>query len=173
MPEYFVMNGDDDQERAYTIETIEEERYRVVTPEGEEFVVEGFEPESGRLHMLCGVDSHDVDVSETDDSFEIAMEGRRHHFEVLNEREKRMRVAGVGGRGADGPDLVSPMAGTVVEISADHEAAVEEGETVVIVEAMKMENDLKAHKTGVMTEVHVEPGDSVEIGDALVSISED
>lgn len=173
MPEYFVLNGDgDEDDPSYTVETIDDDTYRVETPDGEEYVVEAFEPESGRLHMLRGAESHDVDVTENEDTFEIAIEGRRHFFDVLNERQKRMRVAGVGGRGPDGPDLVSPMAGTVVDITADHESAVEEGETVVIVEAMKMENDLKAHKSGVMAEVHVAVGDSVEIGDALVSIGD-
>ena len=173
MPEYFVVDDGDDGERSYTVETIGEETYRVVTPDEEEFVVEASEPEEGRLHLLRDHASHDVDVRETEEFFEVAMEGRRQHVEVLNEREMRMRTAGVGGRGADDPELVSPIAGTVVEISAEHETSVAEGETVVIVEAMKMENDLKAHRDGVMSEVHVEPGDSVEVGDTLVSISDE
>lgn len=168
MPEYFVMDGDD--ERTYEVETIGDERYRVVTPEGDEFEVEAFEPEDGRIHILREHESHDVDVRETDEDFEVALQGHRHKFEVLNEREMRMRKAGVGARGAEGPDLVSPMAGTIVEISADRDSEVDQGETVVIIEAMKMENDLQAHKAGVLAEVHVEPGDSVEIGDKLVSI---
>lgn len=173
MPEYFVQNGEDEQDqRAYTVETLDDGSYRVVTPAGEELEIEAFEPEHGRLHMLCGNDSHDLDVRETDESFEVAIGGRRHTFEVLNERQKRMRQAGVGGRAADGPDLVSPMAGTVVELTAGKDNGVEEGQTVIIVEAMKMENDLKAHKKGTLTEIHVEPGDPVEIGDPLVSIGD-
>lgn len=170
MPEYFVMDGDD--ERTYTVETIGDERYRVVTPEGEEFEVEAFNPEDGRIHILRGHESHDVDVRETEEDFEVALQGHRHRFDVLNESEMRMRTAGVGGRGAEGPDLVSPMAGSIVEISYESGSRVEQGETVVIVEAMKMENDLQAHKSGVLADIHVEPGDSVEIGDELVSIED-
>ena len=172
MPDYFVMDGD--EERTWSVETTDAGTYRVVTPEGKELEIEAFEPEEGRLHMLTETKSHDVDVyRDADEAYEVNIEGRRNHYEVLNERQKRMRQAGVGARGADGPDLVSPMAGTVVEVVADADAAVEEGETVVIVEAMKMENDLKAHKNGVLSEVHVGPGDSVEIGDALVSIGDE
>jgi len=170
MPDYFVMEGED--ERTYTVETLDGDRYRVVTPEGEEFEVEAFEPEPGRIHLLREHESHDVDVRETDEDFEVALRGHRHRFEVLNEREMRMRKAGVGAAGAGGPDLVSPMAGSVVDISAESGDRLEEGETVVIVEAMKMENDLQAHRAGVLSEVHVEPGDSVEIGDVLVSIED-
>ncbi|MFB6352111.1 MAG: acetyl-CoA carboxylase biotin carboxyl carrier protein subunit [Bradymonadaceae bacterium] len=172
MPDYFVQDGDD-EDRTWTVETLDKDTYRVVTPEGEELEIEGYEPENGRLHMLEGVDSHDVDVHRTEENYEINIQGRRHHFEVLTERQKRMREAGVGGRGAGGPDLVSPMAGSVVEIVAEQGASVEKGETVVIVEAMKMENDLKAHKDGVLSEIHVEAGGSVEIGDALVSIEDE
>jgi len=172
MPEYFVQT-DDDEDRTWTVETLEDDTYRVVTPAGEELEVEAFEPENGRLHILDGVDSHDLDVHRTDEEFEINIRARRHVFEVLTERQKRMQEAGVGARGAEGPDLVSPMAGTVVEIVAGEGESVEEGETAAIVEAMKMENDLQAHKSGVVSKVHVGEGDGVEIGDALVSIEDE
>ncbi len=173
MPEYFVTNGaGEDEERSWTIETIDEETYRVVTPDGDELEVQAYEPEAGKLNMLCGTDSHDLDVHRSDDDYEVVVDGRREQFEILDERQKRMREAGVGGGGADGPELVTPMAGTIVEVTSDTGTAVEEGETVVIVEAMKMENDLQAHRSGVLSEVHVEPGESVEIGDALVSIAD-
>lgn len=172
MPDYYVVDGDDEEERSYSVETIEEETYRVVTPDGEELVVEAVEPQEGRLHLLEEGNSHELDVRAADGAYELSIEGRRHFVEVLNEREKRMRTAGVGGRADDDPELVSPMAGSVVEISAESDSFVEEGETVVIVEAMKMENDLKAHRSGVLSEVHVESGDSVEIGDPLVAITD-
>jgi biotin carboxyl carrier protein len=174
MPEYFVTEGaGEDEERSWTIETIDDETYRVVTPDGEELEVEAYEPESGKLNMLCGRDSHDVDVHRSEDDYEVVVDGRRERFEILDERQKRMREAGVGASGAEGPELVTPMAGTIVDVTVDVGTPVEEGETVVIVEAMKMENDLQAHRSGVMSEVHVEPGESVDIGDALVSITEE
>ena len=100
----------------------------------------------------------------------MQLRGESEHLYVLNERQKRMRIAGAAARGAGGPDLCSPMAGKVVAVCCEQGQQVDEGETVVIVEAMKMENDLKAHLSGAISAVHVAEGDAVEIGDVLVSI---
>ena len=170
MPNYFIPDGDD--EREFPVETQNDGRYEVTTPDGDTFVVEAYEPEAGRLHLLRDGESHDVEIREVDASYDVKQDGQRHQIEVLNERELRMLKAGVGAAGGGGPDLESPIAGTVVETIAAEGDDVDKGETVVIVEAMKMENDLKAHKAGAISAVQVESGDSVEIGDTLVSIGD-
>ena len=170
MPEYYI---DGDKDRAYQVETLEEGRYEITTPDGEVHVVDAFEPEEGRLHVLNGTKSRDISLRVEDETFEITYGGTQQAIDVLNERQMRMQVAGVSGRGGGGPELVSPMTGTVVSIEADPGDAVEAGETLVIVEAMKMENDLKAHKSGVLDEVMVGPGDGVDSGDVLLTITED
>lgn len=170
MPDYFILDGDD--ERAFTVETLDEGWYEVTTPDDETFVVDAYEPETGRIHLLKDGESHDVDIREIDESYEVTLEGLRHKIDVLNERQMRMRKAGVGGAGGGGPELESEIAGNVVEIVAAKDETVEKDETVVIVEAMKMENDIKAHKDGTIDAIHVEAGDSVEVGDTLVSIGD-
>lgn len=170
MPEYYV-DGDDD--RAYTVETIEEGRYRITTPSGDEHVVDAFEPEPGRLHILNGQQSRDISLRVEDETFEITYGGTQQKVEVLNERQKRMQVAGVSGRGGGGPELVSPMTGTVVSLEVEEGDSVEAGDTLIIVEAMKMENDLKAHKSGVLESFNVAPGDGVDSGDVLLTIAEE
>lgn len=104
--------------------------------------------------------------------FIAQLRGETHRVHVLNERERRMRIAGVGERGGGGPTLESPMAGKVVAVHVEEGASVEAGDKVVIVEAMKMENDLKAHKAGAVSRVCVAPGDTVEIGDVLLEIAD-
>ncbi len=170
MPAYFITNGDEDEARCYEVETLEDGRYRVVTPDGDELVVDAYAPEAGRLQMLVDGKSYDTDVRDGLDGYVVQLRKETHRVNVLNERQKRMRVAGVGARGAGGPDLVSPMAGKVVALSCAEGDEVEQGECVIIVEAMKMENDLKAHITGTIATIHVAEGDAVEIGDVLVSI---
>jgi biotin carboxyl carrier protein len=169
MPNYFVMNGED--EESYSVETLDDGRYRIVKPSGDEVIVDAYAPQPGRLHLLTedGA-SHDFAVRENDGDFAVMIRGIDTHVEVLNERQRRMREAGVGGRGDLGPELVSPMAGKIVAIPAASGDAVEEGEVVVIVEAMKMENDLKAHLSGTVARIAVEEGQAVEIGDVLVTI---
>jgi biotin carboxyl carrier protein len=178
MPAYFITNGsetaDADGEelaaRCFEVETLEDGSYKVVTPDGKELTIDAYAPLAGRLQMIVEGASFDVDVRAKDSEHTVQLRGEIHHIDVLNERQKRMRVAGVGARGAGGPDLVSPMAGKVVALSCAEGDEVEEGECVVIVEAMKMENDLKAHISGTISTIHVSEGDAVEIGDALVSI---
>ncbi len=172
MPNYYVMEGD--EEREFSVETLEDGRYRIVKPDGSDVTVSAFQPAKGRMHLLTdGGESHDFSVREDDGVYTVQIRGIDTDVDVLNERQKRMREAGVGGRGASGPDLVSPMAGKIVAVKVAEGDTVEEGQVVVIVEAMKMENDLKAHVSGTVTAVGVGEGQAVEIGDVLVSIEAD
>ncbi len=169
MPNYFVMNGED--EETFQVESLKDGRYRIVKPSGDEVIVDAFSPERGRLHLLTeGGQSHDFAIREVEGDYTVQIKGVDTHVEVLNERQRRMRAAGIGGRGALGPDLASPMAGKVVAVSAKVGDVVAEGDVVVIIEAMKMENDLKAHLAGTIVGVSAAPGQAVEVGDVLVSI---
>jgi acetyl-CoA/propionyl-CoA carboxylase, biotin carboxylase, biotin carboxyl carrier protein len=70
-----------------------------------------------------------------------------------------------------GDVLTSPMQGTVLKVAIEPGAQVEEGSLIAIIEAMKMENEVTAHKTGIVAEVHIEPGAAVGAGEPLVVIS--
>ena len=63
-----------------------------------------------------------------------------------------------------------PMQGTIVKILVEVGQAVEAGQPVCVLEAMKMENQINADKAGTVTEVKVAPGDSVSSGDVVVVI---
>jgi biotin carboxyl carrier protein len=71
---------------------------------------------------------------------------------------------------ASGNDVVSPMHGVVVEISIKQGDAVEQGQVVAVVEAMKMMNEIRAHKAGTAAKIHVSPGDTVEAHSPLVTL---
>jgi acetyl-CoA/propionyl-CoA carboxylase biotin carboxyl carrier protein len=72
---------------------------------------------------------------------------------------------------ASGNDVVSPMHGVVVEMKVAPGDAVAEGQVVAIVEAMKMMNEIRAHKPGTASAVHAKAGDTVEAHAALVTIA--
>ena len=89
---------------------------------------------------------------------------------------ERMRLAShaagkSAGAGGDGT-VKSPMPGRVVRLLVPLGAEVEAGAAVVVVEAMKMENELKAARKGVVSAVYVEPGNTVEAGQKLLEISD-
>ncbi|MDA2805441.1 acetyl/propionyl/methylcrotonyl-CoA carboxylase subunit alpha [Nocardiopsis suaedae] len=88
-------------------------------------------------------------------------------------RRKGSRKKGGGAAtAASGDALVSPMQGTVVKVVAEDGATVAEGDTVVVVEAMKMEQPLAAHKAGTVAGLTVAPGDTVSSGSAVCEIKD-
>jgi acetyl-CoA/propionyl-CoA carboxylase, biotin carboxylase, biotin carboxyl carrier protein len=82
---------------------------------------------------------------------------------------KRERKAG-GGSGASSESLVSPLQGTVFKVNVEQGAEVAEGDLVCVIEAMKMENEIAAHRGGKVTSLNVEAGAAVTSGDVLAVI---
>jgi acetyl-CoA/propionyl-CoA/long-chain acyl-CoA carboxylase, biotin carboxylase, biotin carboxyl carrier protein len=82
-------------------------------------------------------------------------------------RGERSRAGGGGG----GDTLASPLQGTVLKVAVEQGATVEEGALVAVIEAMKMENEITAHKAGVVSELPIAVGASVASGDTLAVIS--
>ena len=83
---------------------------------------------------------------------------------------KRERRSG-GGGGGSGDTLTSPLQGNVFKVLVEQGAEVEEGALICIIEAMKMENEITAHKAGVIRELPIAEGTPVTTGDTLAVIS--
>jgi acetyl-CoA/propionyl-CoA carboxylase, biotin carboxylase, biotin carboxyl carrier protein len=82
---------------------------------------------------------------------------------------KRERKAG-GGAGASSEALVAPLQGTVFKVNVEQGAEVSEGDLICVIEAMKMENEITAHRSGKVTSLNVEVGAAVSSGDTLAVI---
>jgi acetyl-CoA/propionyl-CoA carboxylase biotin carboxyl carrier protein len=87
---------------------------------------------------------------------------------TAKKRSERARKAG----GASGDTLASPMQGNVFKVLVEQGATVEEGSIVAIIEAMKMENEITAHKTGVIAELPIKVGDAVTSGATIAVIKD-
>jgi len=72
---------------------------------------------------------------------------------------------------AGGNPVNAPLAGTVVKVLVQPGQAVTEGETIIILEAMKMETSISAPATGNIVEVRIQAGDNCTVGDVLVTLS--
>lgn len=70
----------------------------------------------------------------------------------------------------DGEPVKSPMPGTIVSVNVSNGQNVNEGDILVVLEAMKMENEILAPKSGVVSSVNVNKGESVDSGTLLVTI---
>src|SRR3954468_2980105 len=84
---------------------------------------------------------------------------------------KRAERSGGGGGGASGDTLVSPLQGNMWKVLVEPGQTVEEGQLVCIIEAMKMENEITAHKAGVVSELAVKEGEPITSGATIAVIS--
>jgi hypothetical protein len=99
----------------------------------------------------------------------VLIGGRRFGFEVADPRSLQGRRG--AGAGTDGPRPVkAPMPGRMVRVLVEVGDEVEEGQAVVVIEAMKMQNELKSPKAGRVAKIAVAVGDAVGSGDVLVVV---
>ena len=102
----------------------------------------------------------------------LHLRGRRFEAEVLDERTRSIREMTGAGAGPTGPVPVkAPMPGLMVKVEVEVGDIVEAGQGVAIVEAMKMENELKAQGRGRVDAIHVAEGDTVEKDQVLVDFT--
>ncbi|MGN6170037.1 MAG: acetyl/propionyl/methylcrotonyl-CoA carboxylase subunit alpha [Solirubrobacteraceae bacterium] len=87
-------------------------------------------------------------------------------------RAPRRSERGRGGGGDGGADeIASPIQGTVLKVAVEEVATIEEGALIAVIEAMKMENEITAHKSGTIAKLPISVGSSVATGDTLAVIS--
>ncbi len=130
-------------------------------------------PGTPLMHLLLGTDSWTVACQQVDARhWALGAAGERFEIEVQDERSRQIEaLTGQGRRAAVGGVVRAPMPGRVVRVEVSPGTVVEVGAGLVVVEAMKMENELRASSRGVVEQVHVKAGDRVEKGAALVTLS--
>jgi acetyl-CoA/propionyl-CoA carboxylase biotin carboxyl carrier protein len=115
------------------------------------------------------------------DVLQVELDGRRFEVRVLRPepphaalaraRRERGPEYGVGGGAPDA--VVSPMQGTVLHVGIEDGQEVAAGDVLCIVEAMKMENEIAAHRAGVVSEVSVSPGQPVTAGQTICVVGDE
>jgi biotin carboxyl carrier protein len=133
-----------------------------------------FESVSGQPVYSLIVDgrSYESYVYETEEGWQVLTRGRQYNLTVEDEREKRLRAAAGSGVAEAGEyHMKAPMPGLVVAIPVKEGDKVEKGQVVVILESMKMQNELKTPKAGTVGRIRVKQGETVEQRQALLSVS--
>jgi acetyl-CoA/propionyl-CoA carboxylase biotin carboxyl carrier protein len=92
------------------------------------------------------------------------------HAELARRRRER-RASGGGHAGAGKDAVVSPMQGTVLAVEVAEGDEVEAGQVLCVVEAMKMENEITAHRDGVVTQLSVAPGEPIATGQVICVVA--
>jgi acetyl/propionyl-CoA carboxylase alpha subunit len=125
-------------------------------------------PYPGTYSVLLDGASYDVFVEEAPGVLIVAIDGARFEIEVRDPRRWPRKSAGRGGDAVQ--SLVSPMPGKVVRVLVAAGDAVEAGQGIVVVEAMKMQNELKAARAGTVLTVPAQEGATVGAGELLATI---
>ena len=103
--------------------------------------------------------------------YTLWVDGYRFETEALDERTRAIRDLSAASAGPVGPaPILAPMPGMIVRVSVKAGDRVEAGQGVVVMEAMKMENELRATAAGTVRSVEVSPGTAVEKGALLVAL---
>ncbi|MBK5256591.1 MAG: acetyl-CoA carboxylase biotin carboxyl carrier protein subunit [Vicinamibacteria bacterium] len=119
------------------------------------------------LSVLVDGVSHDVGIEKTAEGFAVLMRGDRFDVEIKD----AVKGAVLGRATHHGPlKLTAPMPGKIVKVLVREGESVEAGHGVLVMEAMKMENELKANKAGKVQEIKVQEGQAVEMGALLLVI---
>ena len=113
-----------------------------------------------------------VPVRQQRGRWKLALRGSSVSADVVDERTRTIREMAGSGAGPAGPaPIVAPMPGMVVKVEVSEGDRVEAGQGIAIVEAMKMENELRASGAGIVRRVHVRQGDAVEKDQVLVDVA--
>jgi len=129
--------------------------------------VREIEPDS--YMFLLNTNVHECRVSASKNTFDVSVHGRNYSVTIVD--PKRLRSGQNSDRHHHGvTEILAPMPGKVVRVQTQTGATVEKGAGVVVVEAMKMQNEMKSPRDGIVVSINVEPGDTVNAGDVLAVI---
>jgi acetyl/propionyl-CoA carboxylase alpha subunit len=145
-------------------------RYRL-TIGSEVWEVDGRLTAQGIYSLLVGGVSYVADVRDEGGACVVDVGDERYVVRVEEETRFILRTRGGAGAAGRTQTLVAPLPGRIVHVAIKPGDRVEKGDTLLVIEAMKMENEYKATSAGTIAEVRVSAGQAVNGGDVLVVIA--
>jgi biotin carboxyl carrier protein len=156
-------------EREFLVEILDEQH---VLLDGQPFEVD-FEQivDQPIYSLLLDGKSYEAYVDLLDKNWQVLIYGRSYPALVEQEMERRLRMASGGGVSEKAEfHLKSPMPGLVIGVPVEEGQTVTKGEVLVVLESMKMQNELKAPRAGEVTRLRVKAGDSVEQHQTMLTL---
>lgn len=166
---YFTKQQGQQEAVPVDLEPLGNDQYKL-TVNGQTYQVDALMLEHGTMTLLVDGESYSVEFEENGDEVGVMLRGQVNRFDVADERRLRLREA-TAGASVEGRQVVTaPMPGKVVKVLVKVGDEVKEGQGLVVVEAMKMENELKSPKAGKVTELLAKEGVAVENNAKLVVV---
>ncbi|MDH5506017.1 MAG: acetyl-CoA carboxylase biotin carboxyl carrier protein subunit [Anaerolineae bacterium] len=156
-------------EREFNIEILDDDQVKV-----DDVIYQvDFESVSGQpvFSMLVDGKSYEAHIFADDGDWHVMLQGNLYIAQVEDERERRLRAAS-GEISTTGGEFIlkAPMPGLVVKVPVKEGDQIEKGDVLLILESMKMQNELKSPREGVISRVQVKEGDSVEQKETLLAL---
>jgi acetyl-CoA/propionyl-CoA carboxylase biotin carboxyl carrier protein len=143
------------------------------------------EPAGSRAQGDSGRDGGPDDAELAEREYKVEVDGRLHSVKVIGavadggnsatptaarRPPRRERAGGASQGSGGGASVSSPLQGTVLRVAVEKGAEIEQGALICVIEAMKMENEITAHRSGKLTELNVSEGAGVSTGDMIARI---
>ena len=142
----------------------------VVTVGEQTFEVDARLTAPGIYSLLVGGASWVADVAQKDGVRVVDVGGESYEIQVEEQTRWTIRTRGGTAAGTHGQTLTAPLPGKITHVAVRPGDRVAPGDTLVVIEAMKMENEFRASAAGTVAEVRVQPGQAVNPGDVLVVV---
>ena len=167
--EFFARIGD--KEHRIKVSELEGSRYRL-SVDGITRDVDCVRISERCYSLIVEGTSYEVDIIKDANPYAVGVKGEIHDIEVLTEREKRLKaVTRKAAAAQEGRQVVTaPMPSKVVRLLVAVGEQVDPGNGVIVIEAMKMENELRSTGAGTVREIRVKEGEAVASGTPLVII---
>ena len=128
-------------------------------------------PDTTMYSIIIDGKSHDIRLNEGNGVYIVQFGGEI--FEIVVEDERTRRLAGLkkGPVASSGEVIIkAPMPGVVVEVTVKEGDEIEQGQIILILESMKMQNEFKAPRTGIIHAIRVAVGDKVDQNAVMITI---
>ncbi len=167
---YHVKFGEEDT-MPFELTELEGGGFELRDGEGRKYTVDAVRLPGGASSILVDGRSHRVVARGEGSDIDVQTERESVRVRVETDRERAVRRTRRQSSSESGPrSVVSQMAGIVVRVLVEPGAPVNVGDPLLVVEAMKMENEVRSTANGTVTKVHVEPKQTVSVGEQLVTV---
>ena len=143
------------------------DRWKILL-DSRELVIDAAQVTPNTLSLLINSQSFEVRRERTQDGQWVFVRGNAYHVSIEDPRSLRRKRAGLDDAGPQ--KLVSSMPGKVVRVLAREGDEVAAGQGLVVVEAMKMQNEVRSPKSGKLMKILAKPGKNVDAGEVLAIV---
>ncbi len=165
---YYVTTEGREDEHEVVIRSFDSHNV-IMELDGKEIVTDFVKTGHNLFSLIIDNKSYEIDISIDDSKYEVLVNGDYYGVEVLDELKKMLRDRVT--KGLQGKQIMlTPMPGLVTKVMVEQGQEVKEGDPLLILVAMKMENQIKAPKDGIVQEVYVSENQTISIGDKMVVI---